>query len=1168
MSRYDWPSVRRADARRGRDDALGRLRFTARLWKGLGRSPEAAISASRQTVVAGARLRAPASNREHLWQPLGPSTVLGGQAEGQPRVCGRVNAIAVHSGGERVYVASANGGVWYSKDGGANWVSVAGLASTNTAGITRPAQRNACGAIHVQFGANEGEDLVFLGTGEVMANPDGQPGSAERGIGVLVGDQPVKSAAPDPWLREAPNLVNNGFYRFAREPGATTVIAATRTGLFQRPAAPGTDVDWERPTSAPFDDLSEPCTDVLWTAAEGSAPARLWVWVESGGDAGLWVRDAGADEFEKVDVADGSPYDYTPGRAALAAATPPTQIWVLNDRGDGTMPALFRVSNPAAAARPEALGVIGVPDVLHAGGWYNIAIAVDPANANRVVVAGSLLEDMTPDGAQSEYNASIVVADVAADPGSDGQLKYGHPTAYTMIGLGVHPDVHDLAFSNGGATLWACCDGGVFRSDSPTRPAGFYARNHGLSISESNFVACNPKLEGHVIAGLQDNGTVERRSSGVWREVLMGDGGGIAMDMARPNRWLAQYTTGQWNSDTGGPAGPMWRGTDWVQPETDDAAFYSSAAAIAHVRNNPPADPVPIGQILLGTHRPWFTDDFGATWVTLPTATDPLPSDSTQDSIDEKVIVCRWQDPDTAWVLGENQIIRFTRTPGSHNGDGPGTWTSQPVVRRDAKKNKKDETAAEGPMRESQTWTDIAPNVLPGPPVVGALYLGTVGNPDDAEVDTLWWFDGNETWIKTGLRAVVPAPVIAIAVDPTVPNEVWVGTTVGVWQGTRTPGTPSTWSWEQFVNGLPEAAVEDLVIFNDGGLRLLRAAIASRGVWELRLDVADVADLTYVRAHDDDLRHRVPSVALQRDGITARSWHGSPDVRPRVAPQLVGAPASLPWHRQTRPAGTEDTLRRFQTALHASTGDPRVVANGSWTPYFSEVLRDRGAPTVAVPASGSVPALQVAQIDQTFWETHMQGPNATAEPWGIGPPTEADLYEYTPSLSEGDAARTSCDLKPEACRVDIVVHHRGLGTRDGADVRVTLLQWIDPASPAAAVFSDASTWFSGDVPWTADVNQVLNSADGAAPGPLTDGWSFVGSTDDTRRQALPGQTLDPLNPGVATFDLDLSSVANDTVVLLVAVVRAGADIALAAAPLQQLTLNNPQVAVRSVRVST
>jgi hypothetical protein len=1180
MSRYDWPTARDADAAHGgHDDAAGRLRYTARLRVGLGQAPEGAIAASRRTPTRPADapgvLRAPASGRQHLWQSLGPQTVLGGQAEGRPRVCGRVNAIAVHSGGQRIYAASANGGVWYSKDGGAHWVSVAGLASTNTAGIVRPAQRNACGAIHVEFGTNEGEDLVFLGTGEVTSDPDGQPGSAERGIGILVGDQPVKSAQPDPWVREAPNLVNNGIYRIVREPGGGAVIAATRTGLYQRPGAPGANVDWVRPTATPFDTLNVPCTDVLWTAAEGTSPARLWVWVEEGDNAGLWVRDAGAANFEKVAVAAASPYAYTARRATLAAATPPTQIWVLNDRGASTLPALLRVSNPAAPTRPEALGVIGVPNVLRNQGFYDIAIAVDPGNANRIVVAGSWLNDVTPDGAQGEYNASIVVADVAVDPGSGGQLRYGHPTAYTMIGLGVHPDVQGLAFSNAGATLWACCDGGVFRSDRPARPAGFYACNHGLSTSESNYIACNPKLEGHVVAGLQDNGTIERSASGVWKEVLKGDGGGIAMDMARPDRWLAQYTNGKWRdsqlsnvSQSAGDAwaGPTLRAGSFVQPESNNAAFYSGAAAIAHVRNNPPAAAVPIGQILLGTHRPWFSDDFGATWVTLPTATDPLPGNATQDSIGEKVTVCRWQDPDTAWVLGESKVHRFTRTPGSHNGGGPGAWAGdQTVIRKNVKKNKKDATSADDALRKSPTWTDIAPNVLPGPPVVGALYMGTVGHAEDAQADTLWWFDGDETWHKTGLRTVVPAPVIAIAVDPALPNEVWVGTTVGVWQGARSAGPPPTWTWQQFVNGLPEAAVEDLAIFSDGGLRLLRAAIASRGVWELRLDVADVDDLAYLRVHDDDLRHRLPSITLQRDGVTARSWHGSPDVRPRVAPSLVAAPATLPWRRTTAGIAT-DTLRRFQTALRASTNDPRVVANGLWDPYFSEVLRDHGAPTVAVPAAPPLPALNMAQIDKPFWDQHMKAPHATAEPWGAGPPTEADLHEYTPELREGDPGRTSCELQAAPCKVDVVVHHRGLAVRAGADVRVTLLKWIDPKKKNKASFSDPSTWFTGDVPWTAAVNEVLNSASGAAPGPLTAGWSFVGSTNATRRVTLTGQTLDPLNAGVATFDLNLSGLKNDTVVLLVAVVRAGGDIALNAAPLQQLILNNPQVAVRSVRV--
>ena len=38
--------------------------------------------------------------------------------------------LAVHLDGERVYAASANGGVWYSGDAGMNWRSLDGLADT------------------------------------------------------------------------------------------------------------------------------------------------------------------------------------------------------------------------------------------------------------------------------------------------------------------------------------------------------------------------------------------------------------------------------------------------------------------------------------------------------------------------------------------------------------------------------------------------------------------------------------------------------------------------------------------------------------------------------------------------------------------------------------------------------------------------------------------------------------------------------------------------------------------------------------------------------------------------------------------------------------------------------------------------------------------------------
>ena len=50
---------------------------------------------------------------EFVWVPIGPSVVLNGQAGSKPRVTGRVRDIAVSPDGQRVYSATANGGVWY-----------------------------------------------------------------------------------------------------------------------------------------------------------------------------------------------------------------------------------------------------------------------------------------------------------------------------------------------------------------------------------------------------------------------------------------------------------------------------------------------------------------------------------------------------------------------------------------------------------------------------------------------------------------------------------------------------------------------------------------------------------------------------------------------------------------------------------------------------------------------------------------------------------------------------------------------------------------------------------------------------------------------------------------------------------------------------------------------
>ena len=83
------------------------------------------------------------------WSPLGPSVVLNGQAQGYPSVGGRVSGIAVANGGQIVYAASANGGVFRSDDAGQSWRSLMDgfdLDPTNFASTSL-----ACGAIAIDL---------------------------------------------------------------------------------------------------------------------------------------------------------------------------------------------------------------------------------------------------------------------------------------------------------------------------------------------------------------------------------------------------------------------------------------------------------------------------------------------------------------------------------------------------------------------------------------------------------------------------------------------------------------------------------------------------------------------------------------------------------------------------------------------------------------------------------------------------------------------------------------------------------------------------------------------------------------------------------------------------------------------------------------------------------
>ena len=427
-------------------------------------------------------------------------------------------------------------------------------------------------------------------------------------------------------------------------------------------------------------------------------------------------------------------------------------------------------------------------------------------------------------------------------------------------------------------------------------------------------------------------------------------------------------------------------------------------------------------------------------------------------------------------------------------------------------KNKKDDTSAEGPIRDSVVWTDVEPNLdarparMHGPK--GAVYLGTVGRSRRRGTSTRC---GGSTAPTRGTRPGCATRGAGAgdrgALRPGNPNDVYVGTTVGVWHGrAHRTANPPTWVWRALVNGLPEAAVEDLSLFDNGGLRLLRAAIAARGVWELRLG------RRRRRPHLPACARRRPALprprrsSTQRDGSTARSWHGSPDVRPRSHSGRRGGTGARGAAATPAPGPTETcAASRRRSARRPATTASERPARGTSTSRTCCATTGRRR----TRSSGQM------TIDAAFWNSmHGRRPHATAEPWAtVGqpdrPPTEADLLELTPKLDEGDVGSVSMVVKAVAAQ----------GRRRRAPPRARCHGRIRRAGHAAAL--DAPAGRTDPTPRRlrrrgsrqhpvgrrrrrgAQLGRRHHVASLAGTG-----WSFVGTNAATRRKTLTGQDLD------------------------------------------------------------
>ncbi len=427
------------------------------------------------------------------WQPLGPAAigpayVAGGGFYGGVN-SGRITAVAVvpsgaHAG--RTVVGTAGGGVWTSDDDGATWT---------------PRTDGAPGlAIGALAGDPSNPDHLIAGTGE--AN---QCGDCYPGFGILSSIDGGQT-----WTPQDPGGFFTGDHiaAVAIDPSNSAhMLAATDRGLV---ATTDGGTSWSKPADASYAAVDGNISAVVF---DPSNPTTIYI----GGGAAIVAKSSD------------SGVHWTPARTGIAAPSgsfpfvalalaPSSPATLYASVGSTHHVAVYRTTNGAGSW----LHLGGTPDFTgqayaYGGGtseqgWYDNALAVDPADADHVVAGG-----------------------IAVVASTNGGATWTNVNGHSYFGGGsnrLHPDVHALSF-RGGGTVWIGSDGGMFLYD----PGTHRVTNANGNLNITQFYFGFNAVNGTVLAGSQDNGSA--RTSGAmlraWTGVFSGDGGPSAITPNRPS---------------------------------------------------------------------------------------------------------------------------------------------------------------------------------------------------------------------------------------------------------------------------------------------------------------------------------------------------------------------------------------------------------------------------------------------------------------------------------------------------------------------------------------------------------------------------------------------------------------------------------------------------------
>lgn len=520
------------------------------------------------------------------WKPLGPFN--GNALNG----IGRVNRLVFHpTNAQIIFACTAAGGLWKTINGGTLW-------TTNTDLLTN------LGSSDLLIDPTN-TDIMYLATGD-------RDGGDTYSFGILkTTDGGVTWNASGLSFAQSQAVRVSDLYMHPQN--SDVIIASTRSGIYRSTNA---GVNWQLVQSGSFNEVVQKPNNpnVLYTSTITNA-ARIY---RSTNNGVSWsaINSTGlpSNGVRRIEIAvtdNDSNYVY-----ALMGATNNGFYGLYRSTDGGT-------NWTQRSNSPNLMGWSTTGSDNGGQAWYDLALAVDPTDKNRLYTGG--VNIWTSSNGGTSWS-------LAAHWFGGGGAPF------------VHADIHDLEYSPTGQ-LWSGNDGGIY-SKSETSNA-WSEHNDGINITQYYKIGAAANDTTRVIAGAQDNGTHLMTNPQSWGRVRGGDGMDCAISSLNSNVMYNSVYYGDFRKSTNGGNNfnanfnlPPSGNGNWVTPITLDPKHpdtiytgfsrvwrsYNGGASFSAVSPSNLTGGANIDVLTVAPNHTnvlyisegndfWISEDRGATWV-------------------------------------------------------------------------------------------------------------------------------------------------------------------------------------------------------------------------------------------------------------------------------------------------------------------------------------------------------------------------------------------------------------------------------------------------------------------------------------------------------------------------------------------------------------------------